>query len=89
MQLQSEITHQWYEFGDAIGIDKNVLSKWVQYPPEQNIIEVCDCWLRNHKGKATRREIAEALRKINYQHLAFEIDTAYETGIIITYVRTN
>ena len=52
------------------------------YPPEESIVEVCDHWLRNHAGKPTWREVAEALGETNFQQLAFDIEKVYETGIL-------
>ena len=70
----------WYQFGEAIGVRKEVLEKCVKYPPEESIIEILDNWLRNHAGQPTWREVAEALRVINLQQLAFDIEKVYDTG---------
>ena len=80
IQIRADITPNWYEFGEAIGVLKEVLNKWMQYPPEQSIIEVCDHWLRNCDGQPTWRKIAKALKKIRYQQLASDIENVYETG---------
>ena len=72
---------EWYKLGQALGIAKQLLDSYLPYPPEQNIVEVCDNWLRNHTGKPTWREVAEALRRINFQQLAFAIEKSYETGM--------
>ena len=80
IQLQSKITSKWYEFGEAIGIGKEILNKYMQCPPEQSIIEVCDYWLRNHTGQPTWKEVATALKQINFQQLASAIENVYETG---------
>lgn len=42
-----------------------------------------DHWLRNHSGKPTWHEVAEALRSIELQKLAYDIEKVYETGTII------
>ena len=88
IQIQAEITPNWYEFGEALGLEKKVLDKCAQYPPEQSIIEVCDHWLRDHSGQPTWREVANALKRINFQQLAFDIEKVYATGILtmMTYV---
>ena len=83
IQLKSEVTLSWYQFGKALGVDINVLDKCLQHPPEESIIEVCDNWLRNHTGQPTWMEVAEALRHINFQQLAFDIESVYETGSIV------
>ena len=80
IQLQAEVTPNWYQFGEAIGIEKKILDKYQQYSPEQSIIEILDNWLRNHTGQPTWREVAEALRKIGLQKLAFDIERVYDTG---------
>ena len=55
----------------------------MEYPPEQNIIEVCDHWLRSHTNKRPSwKEVANALKRIHLQELASAIETVYETGII-------
>jgi dissimilatory sulfite reductase (desulfoviridin) alpha/beta subunit len=61
-------------------VEKEVLDKWMQYPPEQNIIEVCDHWLRNPGGQPTWIRIAEALKKVGFQQLASDIEKVYQTG---------
>jgi hypothetical protein len=45
IQLQPEVNEKWYQFGEAIGIEKDTLDKYVSYRSDQNIIEVCDYWL--------------------------------------------
>ena len=81
IQLQPEVTEKWYQFGEAIGIQRDILDKYTSYPPDQNIIEVCDYWLRNHNGKPTWNEVAAALKRIGFQQLACGIEKVYKTGI--------
>lgn len=83
MQIKREITQHWYQFGKALGVESKVLEKCSQHPPEESIVEVCDHWLRNHTGKPTWREVAEALRQIKFQSLAFDIENVYKTGISV------
>lgn len=80
IQLRSEVTPKWYQFGEAIGVGKKVLDKCVKYSPEESIVEILDKWLRNHAGHPTWREVAEALRCIGSKQLAFDIEQVYETG---------
>ena len=80
IQIKPEVTPNWYKFGEAIGVDDKVLDRCIPYPPEESIVEVCDHWLRNHSGKPTWREVAEALGQTNFQQLAFDIEKVYETG---------
>ena len=75
------MTPKWYEFGIALGIDRELLEKCLQYPPEQSIIEICDHWLRNSDGQPTWRKVAEVLKTVGLQQLASDIETVYETGI--------
>ena len=80
IQLRSQVTPKWYQFGEAIGVEKEVLNKCVKYSPEECIVDVLDNWLRNHAGQPTWREVAEALRSIDLNQLAFDIEKVYETG---------
>ena len=82
IQLQSEATSLWYQLGQELGLEISLLNKYCNYPQEQCIIEVLDSWLRNHSGKPTWREIAEALKNIGLQQLAVKIEMIYETGIL-------
>ena len=81
LQIKSKVTPKWYEFGIALGIEKELLEKCVQYSPEESIIEVCDHWLRNRGGQPTWSKVAEALKKAGFQQLATDIEKVYETGI--------
>jgi hypothetical protein len=80
IQLQPEVNENWYQFGEALGIEKNILDKYVSYPSDQNIIEVCDYWLRNHTGQPSWNEVAAALKQIGFQQLGYDIERVYETG---------
>lgn len=80
IQLQPEVNEKWYQFGEAIGIGKNILDKYISYLPDQNIIEVCDYWLRNHTGQPSWNEVAAALKKAGFQQLGYSIERVYETG---------
>lgn len=82
LQIKHEVTPKWYQFGEVIGVEKQLLEKFdvEKYPPEQCIIEVIDNWLRNHAGQPTWREVAEALREIGLYTLAADIENVYKTG---------
>jgi hypothetical protein len=71
----------WYQLGEALGIEKAILEKFTTYSPEESIIEMLDYWLRNHSGKPTWKEVADALRKIHLHESALGIETIYKTGI--------
>ena len=81
IQLQAEVTPKWYQFGEAVGVDKETLNKYREYSDSQCIIEVLDFWLRNHTGQPAWREVAEILRGIGLQRLASDIESVYETGV--------
>lgn len=80
IQVKAEVTPQWYQLGEALGIEKNKLEKCTQYPPEESIVEVLDSWLRNHPGQPTWREFAETLKMIGLLQLGCDIEKVYETG---------
>ena len=73
IQLQDKVTPKWYQFGVALGIEKAILDRCLNYHPEQSIIEILDYWLRNDT-KQSWGEVARALRQIDYHQLAKEID---------------
>ena len=82
IQLRSEVTPYWYQFGTIVGIDKDTLKEYSKYSPDECIIEVLDCWLRNHQnGKPTWRDVAVVLKEIKLDKLAENILKVYETGI--------
>ena len=86
IQLKSAVTDKWYEFGEAIGVHREILEKYTQYPSDQSLIEILDHWLRNHSGQPTWNEISEGLTKINLLELALNIKSIYQTGIMILYI---
>lgn len=81
VQLKAKVTPKWYQFGEAVGMDKETLDKYSQYPPDQCLIEVLDHWLRNHTGQPTWREVAEILRVIGLMELASAVENVYKTGM--------
>ena len=81
IQLQDKITQKWHQFGVALGVEKQVLDRCLNCPPEQSIIEILDHWLRKNVERSWG-EVARALRQISYHRLAEEIEGIEETGII-------
>ena len=79
IQLQNKVTQDWHHFGAALGVEKEVLDQCLKYPPEQSIIEIVDHWLRSHVEQSWK-EIARALRQINYHQLAEDIESIHKTG---------
>ena len=70
--------------GEALGIDKKVLDKYAQKcSPEDCIVETLDYWLRNHPDEPTWKEIAQALKRIDLQQLAHDIERFYDTGNLV------
>lgn len=82
IQLRSQVSPKWYLFGEAVGIQKEVLDNFAKYcSPDECIVEMFDYWLRNHTGQPTWREIANALNVIKLHELAVEIKNVYTTGM--------
>ena len=79
IQLQDKVTQNWHQFGVALGVEKEVLDRCLNYPPEQGIIEILDHWLRGDMERSWR-EIAKALRQIDYHELAEEIESIDKTS---------
>jgi hypothetical protein len=82
IQLRGAVTSRWYQLGEALEVDKEVLDKCTNYPPEESIVEVLDQWLRNFPGRPTWRDVANALRRTGFQQLANDIEMVYKTGNI-------
>lgn len=80
VQLRIQVTPKWYQFGVAIGIDKETLDRYSTYPSDECIVEVLDYWLRTHHDVLTWSEVAKVLKQINLSQLADNILKVYETG---------
>ena len=61
---------QWYQFGVAIGVPKDVLDLLKGYDEEQCMIELADYWLKNHPAKPTWSEISNTAKKFKKQESA-------------------
>ena len=83
IQLRPQVSPKWYQFGLAVGISKEVMDKYSDHPDEECLVEVLDCWLRNHGNKPTWKEVADALREIDLHQLADDIMKSYDTGLLI------
>ena len=85
IQLRPQVGPKWYQFGEAAGIEKEVLDNYAKNcPPEDCIMEMLDYWLRIHNaGKITWRDVARVLRAIGLRQLAGEIESVYTTGILL------
>ena len=76
IQLRSQVTSKWHQFGLAVGISKEILDQYANYPPGECIVEVLDYWLRNHRTTGTKPtwgDVAKALREIELHQLAESI----------------
>ena len=85
IQLRPQVTFKWHQFGETVGIAKEVLDCCARTcSPEDCIVEMLDYWLRNSVEKPTWKVIAEVLKAINLPQLAHDIEMVYSTGIAIT-----
>ena len=65
IKLRSEVDPKlWYQFGLAIGIQEDILEKFIGYPEVERMVELADYWLRNHPAKPTWSDISDAMRSI-------------------------
>ena len=80
IQLQDDVTPHRYEFGVTVGIPKEILDKYKDYPPDQCMMEVLDYWMVHYCGQLTWRDVAHALREIRLHRLAEYILQNSETG---------
>jgi hypothetical protein len=83
IQLRDEVTPHWQNFGLTIGVPREVIVKYSEYPPDQCMIEILDYWLRHHDHAPvplTWRDVAIALRQIRLHQLAEKILKVYVTG---------
>ena len=84
IQLRPQVTFKWRQFGEAVGIEKEVLDSCSKTcSPEDCIVEMLDYWLRSSVEKPTWKVIAEALKAINLPQLAHDIELVYFTGTIM------
>ena len=82
IQLRPQVGPKWYQFGEAAGIEREILDNYAENClPEDCIIEMLDYWLRIHSaGKITWRDVAQVLRAIGLRQLAGEIESVYTAG---------
>ena len=79
--MRSQVGPKWYQFGEAAGIEKEVLDKFAeQCPPDECIVELFDYWLRNSTKPPTWRTVADVLKAINLTELGHDIEEVYTTG---------
>ena len=80
IQIRHEVTPKWYWFGLAVGINKETLDEFSNFPPEECIVEMSDLWLRTSETTVTWRDVADALKKTGCHRLAERILKVYKTG---------
>ncbi len=65
-RLQNEVPNsQWYQFGLALGVPKEILDQIEEHAGDNCLTELLDYWLNNHKGQPSWREVDEAQRRID------------------------
>ena len=81
IQLRPQVTTKWFQFGEAIGVEREVLDNCAKTcSPEDCIVEMLDYWLRHSTEKPTWKDISKALKAINLPQLAHDIEEVYLTG---------
>ena len=83
IQIRHEVTPKWYQFGLAVGINKETLDEFSNYTPEECIVEISDLWLRTSVTTLTWRDVADALKVTGCYRLAERILKVYKTGEIL------
>ena len=83
LRLKSDTTTQWYLFGLAVGLPRNILEELKSYPREQRLVEVLDYWLRHYPGQPTWQEVVIAQEKVKfYQSMKnTDIDDAHSSTL--------
>ena len=83
VQIRQQVTPKWYQFGLAVGINKEILDEFSNFPPEECIVEMLDLWLRTSERAITWRDVADALKQIGLYQLAERTLKSYKTGMTI------
>ena len=74
MQIRDEVAPLWREFGEAVGVPKEILDKCSErYQPDQCLVEVVDDWLSRNQEKITWNDVAQAVKDIALEKLAQKI----------------
>ena len=81
IQLKPQASAKWYQFGEAVKIDKEVLDNFSKSCSQADcLVETCDYWLRHLEEPPTWRDVAEILRVIDLPKLALDIEKVYKPG---------
>ena len=76
IQIRVQVTPKWCNFGEAVGIDKNVLDNFAKHcSPEECVVEMLDYWLRSCTKQPTWNDVAKILDAIGLPQLAFKVST--------------
>ena len=68
---QGEVAARWYQFGRAVGTDKQMLEDCANYPPKEAIVKIFVWWVRNRQ--VTWKNVSEVLNNVGLQELAIGI----------------
>ena len=69
--LQDQLPNsQWYQFGLAISVPKEVLHSLQNHSDKDRLAELLDYWLKHHPSQPTWKEVADARRKAEFYQLA-------------------
>ena len=81
IQVRDEATIVWYELGEALGVEKEVLEECSRYPQEDSIVEMLDYWLKKSGSRPTWRHVGSALKNIGLEELGERILNVYRHGL--------
>ena len=74
-KLQDQVPNsQWYQFGQALQVPKEILDQLKEYSEDSRLMELLDYWLKNHQGRPTWQEVTEAQRRIEFYQQTNGVD---------------
>ena len=81
IQLRPQVATDWYQFGQAAGIEIDILKGFSRNcSPDECIVETLDYWLRNSTKTLTWMDVTGVLKLIKHSQLASDIEKVYTTG---------
>ena len=90
IQLRAQVSPLWYQFGEAAGVETEMLEKLANdCSPQDCIVEMFDCWLRKQKEPPTWRDVAKILKVIKLEQIAAKIEEVYTTGNTMILIISN
>lgn len=78
LQIRTQVTPVWYEFGQAVGVSQEILDKCLGHPADECVVEVLDHWLRMHNP--TWKDVSKGLSEVGLKNLSDGILDVYKTG---------